>query len=131
MAGGDVAALPHLAIDEQSVGRSVDVVAFDQQPGARQRVVEELARRGLMLGRYADSGQGDRDLRSVAIDDDRLSVDGADEADHAGVCGGREEEDEGEMDEDACDSIHSAFAVLTHGGRSRGIDAHSVWRGGR
>jgi len=78
-------------------------------------VLEKRARRGLLLRRNADSVERDRDLLAVALDDDGLTVGGADEADHARARARRDEED----DENAYDSIHVCALVLTHDGPSR------------
>ena len=92
-------------------------------------MVEEGTRGELILRLHGNACQRDNDLRPVSVDDDGLAVDGADEADHLRV---RDRADEkSDSDENACDSIHFSCAVLTHDGHLRGIDAHSVWRGGR
>jgi hypothetical protein len=64
-------------------------------------VLQKRARRGLLLRRNADSVERNRDLHAVAFDDDGLTVDGADKADHARA-GARGDEE----NENACDSIH-------------------------
>ena len=106
----DVAALLHRAIHEQRIGRAIDVAVLDEEPPPGELVLEERACAGLILRLHVDSGERDGDLRAVAIDDDRLSIDRPDEADHARA-GGRcneEGDEEDECGENACDSIHGS-----------------------
>ena len=70
-----VRAVRQLAIDEERVGRAVDVAVLDVDVRAGQLLGEVVARGLFILGRNGDIGQMD-DLGTVdAFDDDRAAVD--------------------------------------------------------
>src|SRR5438270_12684440 len=70
-----VRAVRQLAIDEERVGRAVDVAVLDVDVRAGQLLSEVIARGLFILGRNGDVGEMN-DLRTAdALDDDRAAVD--------------------------------------------------------